>query len=127
MHTLSRKLYYKDSTNPISQHIQTFHDTLDTSLSRSISLNLMQNKYSLNNDLVSLGSEEGKFWQFEGSEIDALPNIESNQPFPFYISFSGYVSVKEYEVNYYSFWEFIGQLGGFYEILELFGMFFVGF
>ena len=77
--------------------------------------------------MLSINSEEGSFWQFEEHDIQILPEDQGFDLFYLIISFDGYVSYKEYEVNYYSFWEFIGQLGGFYEILELFGMFFIGF
>ena len=90
-------------------------------------LNLVQNKYTLNNNFLSLNSEEGTFWQFLQPQKDYFSNSDLIETFPISVSFLGQVTLREYEVNYYSFWEFIGQLGGFYEILELLGMFFIGF
>ena len=94
---------------------------------RQVFLNLVQNKYTLNNDFLSLNSEEGTFWQFLQPQKDYFSNSNLNNTPPISVSFLGQVTLREYEVNYYSFWEFIGQLGGFYEILELLGMFFIGF
>ena len=127
VHTLSKRFDYKNSANPLTDHIHTMSQRLDVNFKTQTSLNLVQNSYTLNNDLLSLNSEEGTFWQFRDPLHSQFANLDPNISDLINLGFQGHVTIRDYEVNYYSFWEFIGQLGGFYEILELLGTFFIGF
>ena len=107
---------------PIKQFLQEKRIGVRSGTQTIITIGVKNNDYVLKDTLTQFTQEEGRFLSF--SHIDSQFINEYGRQFGFIILEIDNES-EIYERSVYSLWEYIGQIGGIYEIIEVFTAFIV--
>ena len=113
---------FNNFESPVNKFYQREDIFLRSDTFQFIELNAKKNDYELKDSLTQFTQQEGTFYSFQ-----------DNKKTMYQANFVRYMSLRfgidseheTYERTVYSFWEFIGLIGGIYEIVDVFFALFV--
>ena len=108
----------------MNQFLQSERIALRYNIVSVLDISVKKNKYILQDSLFQFWNKVGSFYSFKEGKHSFYDEVN----YGYHLSDIKFTINSEYEIferTVFSFWEFIGQIGGIYEILDLLFMFIV--
>ena len=117
---------FNNIKTPIKQFFKENRINVGSNIETYVKIGVKNNEYVLKDTLTQFTQEEGSFYSF--SYIDTTYHADIYRIIYGQVAFITFEIDNEFEIyerSVYSLWEYIGQIGGIYEIVEVFTAFIV--